>query len=162
MCNVCGKSSAHDLKEANLSGANLNGANLRRANLNGANLSGANLAKANLSDANLSKVNLRMANLAGANLSGTDLNGANLSGANLSKTDLSEANLSGAQGIVSANFDVRGWNLVYNGEIYKAGCRDFLTLDEAIAHWGADSYHNKERGAQYVAMCECFSKMFPK
>ncbi len=38
---------------ANISGANLYGANLSRANLSGANLSGADLSRANLSGANL-------------------------------------------------------------------------------------------------------------
>ena len=47
-----------------------------------ANLSGANLSRANLSGADLS-----CANLSGANLSGADLSCANLSGANLSGAD---------------------------------------------------------------------------
>jgi hypothetical protein len=55
-----------------------------RANLYGANLSCANLYGADLSGANLSR-----ANLYGANLSRADLSGANLYGANLSRADLS-------------------------------------------------------------------------
>ena len=46
-----------------------------KADLSEANLSGANLIKANLSGTNLIK-----ANLSGANLSWADLSGANLSG----------------------------------------------------------------------------------
>ena len=42
-----------DLSEANLRGANLSGADLSEANLRGANLRGANLSEANLRGANL-------------------------------------------------------------------------------------------------------------
>jgi uncharacterized protein YjbI with pentapeptide repeats len=45
-----------DLRYADLSGADLRGANLRRSNLNGANLSGATLAQANLTLASLRDV----------------------------------------------------------------------------------------------------------
>ena len=69
-----------DLFRADLSGANLSGANLFRADLSGADLSGANLFRADLSGADLS----------GANLSGADLSGANLSGANLFRADYIE------------------------------------------------------------------------
>jgi hypothetical protein len=72
------------------------GANLSRADLFGANLSRANLSRADLFGANLSRANLSRANLFGANLFGADLFGANLSGANLSGADLSGADLSGA------------------------------------------------------------------
>ena len=61
-----------------------------KANLSWANLSGADLSWANLSGANLS-----WANLSGADLSGVNLSGANLSGANLSWADLSGTDLSG-------------------------------------------------------------------
>ena len=81
---------------ANLSGANLYGANLSRANLSGANLYGANLSRANLIGANLIGADLSRANLYGADLFGANLYGAYLSGADLSGADLSRANLSGA------------------------------------------------------------------
>ena len=80
---------------ADLSGANLNNANLSRAGLIGAELCGANLSNANLS----------RAGLIGADLNGADLSGANLSGANLSGADLIRADLSGA--------DLSGANLRY-------------------------------------------------
>jgi len=64
--------------DANLSGANLRGADLSDANLRGADLSDANLRDANLSGADLSDANLRGANLRGANLSGANLSGAEL------------------------------------------------------------------------------------
>jgi uncharacterized protein YjbI with pentapeptide repeats len=93
-----------NLSDANLSGANLRHATLSLANLSDANLSGANLSHANLSDANLSGANLSGANLSHANLryanlSGANLRYANLSHANLSHANLSDANLSGANGL---------------------------------------------------------------
>ena len=85
-----------NLRGANLSEADLSWANLSEADLRGANLSGANLRGANLSGANLSWANLSGANLSGANLRGAYLSWANLSGANLRGAYLSWANLSGA------------------------------------------------------------------
>ena len=75
-----------DLRDADLSGANLYGAYLRGADLSGANLRGADLSGANL----------RGADLRGANLYGADLRDADLSGANLYGADLRGANLRGA------------------------------------------------------------------
>jgi len=95
-----------DLRNVNLTGAILSGANLsdsdlRYVNLTGANLTGADLSGANLRKANLRKANLRNANLTRAmlnkaDLSGADLSGANLSGAILERTNLTGADLSGA------------------------------------------------------------------
>ena len=86
---------------ADLSGADLRYANLRRANLSGADLSGADLRYANLSGANLSGADLSDADLRYANLSGADLRRADLSGADLSGADLRRADLSGAEGLLS-------------------------------------------------------------
>ncbi len=88
--------SGADLSEANLSGANLPGANLSRASLSRANLSETNLSRASLSRASLSGVSLSRANLSGADLFQANLSRANLSGANLFQANLSRANLSGA------------------------------------------------------------------
>jgi uncharacterized protein YjbI with pentapeptide repeats len=55
-------------ERADLSEANLWGANLRRTNLWGANLREADLSEANLSEANLREADLSEANLWGANL----------------------------------------------------------------------------------------------
>ncbi|WP_204103498.1 MULTISPECIES: pentapeptide repeat-containing protein [Spirulina sp. CCY15215] len=112
-----------DLNEANLRNINLSGADLRGAKLNVVNLSGANLSGANLSGAKLNVARLSGANLSKAILNHThfnvanliradlreaefiealiiraeliraDLSGANLSGSNLEGTDLREANL---------------------------------------------------------------------
>ena len=88
------------LCHVDLSGANLNGADLREANLEGTNLSKANLFQADLRIANLQGANLREANLFKADLRVADLRGANLSqadlgGAYLFKADLRKANLTG-------------------------------------------------------------------
>ena len=56
-------------EQADLSLANLQGANLRRTNLQEASLRGANLQGAALAGANLQKANLVSANLQAANLS---------------------------------------------------------------------------------------------
>ena len=95
-----------DLSNADLNGANLWNANLIYADLNGANLSNAGLWKANLSSADLSNANLSntdlssadltYANLTSTNLINTDLKYANLKRANLSDADLINTDLSGA------------------------------------------------------------------
>ena len=84
------------LSRANLYGANLYEADLRNADLRRATLYGADLRKADLSEADLSEANLREADLSGANLNGAFLYGANLRGANLNGANLSGANLRGA------------------------------------------------------------------
>ena len=61
-----------------LSNADLSNANLRGADLSNADLSNANLRDADLSNANLSNANLRGADLSNANLRDADLRGADL------------------------------------------------------------------------------------
>ena len=85
-----------NLYRADLHGANLYGANLRRANLYRAYLDGANLYGANLRRANLRRANLYRADLRGADLDGADLYRADLYGANLHGADLDGADLYGA------------------------------------------------------------------
>ncbi|MBA3622988.1 MAG: pentapeptide repeat-containing protein [Methylibium sp.] len=70
-----------DLRWADLSGADLLGANLRRADMRGADLLGADLRRADLSGADLLGANLRRADMRGAYLRGADLRGANMKGA---------------------------------------------------------------------------------
>ena len=88
-----------DLSDANLRGANLYGADLSDANLSGANLSYSNLYGANLSYSNLYGANLSGANLSGAILSYSNLRGANLYDADLYDADLSNADLRGAKNL---------------------------------------------------------------
>jgi uncharacterized protein YjbI with pentapeptide repeats len=99
--NVNGASEAIPFN-ANLSGANLCGANLSCANLSGANLCGANLSAANLFEADLRGSFLIQTDLSKTNLLGADLRGANLTGADLGKAELNRADLSGAI-LISAN-----------------------------------------------------------
>lgn len=86
-----------DLSGANLKGADLSGAHLWHADLSGANLKGADLSRANLRHADLSGANLQDADLLGAKMAvpirpKTDLSNANLVGANL-ETSLNGVNL---------------------------------------------------------------------
>lgn len=95
-----------NLKDINLSNANLAGAKLSVTNLSGANLSEANLQEAKLnvarlSDANLSQANLErallnVANLIRADLSKVQLRGASMIRVELIRAELSRANLEGA------------------------------------------------------------------
>jgi uncharacterized protein YjbI with pentapeptide repeats len=82
-----------DLSEAALAGTNLTGADLERANLAGADLTGANLAGADLEKANLGIANLSEANLSGADLEKANLTGANLTGTNLRGAELEKATM---------------------------------------------------------------------
>ncbi|NEO84223.1 MAG: peptidase C14 [Spirulina sp. SIO3F2] len=68
-----------DLQGVNLSGAELQEANLQGINFSGANLSGAELQGANLSLARFDDADLSLAELNGAILGKTKLSGANLS-----------------------------------------------------------------------------------
>jgi len=81
------------LKDADLRGYNLSGADFRCANLYGANFEGANFYDANLIDTNFCGANLEGADLKGADLKGANLYGANLYGANLYGANLYGANL---------------------------------------------------------------------
>jgi len=82
-----------DFSRANLTGADLKGANLTSAYLWYANLVGANLLHANLTDAYLGMVNLTGANLKYINFTDAILLGVNLTGARLIEANLINANL---------------------------------------------------------------------
>jgi uncharacterized protein YjbI with pentapeptide repeats len=85
-----------DFRDTNLSGADLNNADLEGVDLSGADLSGASMHCANLRHANLGVADLSDADLGSADLHGADLSGADLTAANLSRADLTAANLSDA------------------------------------------------------------------
>jgi Pentapeptide repeats (8 copies) len=75
-----------DLRESDLSGADLSNAKLSGSNLAGADLSNAKLSGADLKWADLSNVKLSGADLSGADLSNADMNGATYTMEQLSKT----------------------------------------------------------------------------
>ncbi len=95
-----------NLSDVYLIGANLSGANLSDSYLRGANLSNANLHRAHLIDTYLGSANVIDADLSGAipyhadlrrtYLRGADLSDANLLRAHLIDADLRDTNLSGA------------------------------------------------------------------
>jgi uncharacterized protein YjbI with pentapeptide repeats len=96
-----GEGEKADLSEADLGGADLSEADLSEANLIGASLSladlsGANLCLATLFNADLEGANLSNADLSGAILHCADLINADLSDAALYEAGLNEANLTGA------------------------------------------------------------------
>lgn len=85
-----------DLREADLSGADLAGTNLDTADLIDANLSGANLYGANLVGANLYRARLDGATLVEAMLDSANLNGASLREAILDLAQFQRAYMAGA------------------------------------------------------------------
>jgi uncharacterized protein YjbI with pentapeptide repeats len=84
-----------DLRYANLANADLRGANLDSAKLRDATLEDANLDNACLDDAELLDANLEGVNLSNAQLIFADLRGARLCKANLDGADLRWADLTG-------------------------------------------------------------------
>jgi uncharacterized protein YjbI with pentapeptide repeats len=97
-----------DLRKADLRGANLSKAYLSGTNLMGADLTGANLGGADLYAANLNGADLSMAYLRGATLNGADLRGGKLNEADVREADLSNVNLN-VSDLMGAN--LRGANL---------------------------------------------------
>ena len=88
-----------DLSGANLSDANLYGADLETSRLEGANLSNVNLFQVKLAYSDLTSANLANADLTDADLTGSILESANLSHANLTGANLRDADFE------SANFE---------------------------------------------------------
>jgi hypothetical protein len=84
-----------DVSRGDLSGAHLEGIDLRGADLERMILDGAHLEWADLIDADLRAADLRGAHLEGAYLQGADLEGAILAGAYLERTQLLSTNLEG-------------------------------------------------------------------
>jgi hypothetical protein len=92
-----------DLREAELSGARLCHGVFRKADLRLANLTEADLRDATFHAADLSRARLNGADLSNANLSQARLDGADLRNANLSRANLKGADLSGAD-LIGADF----------------------------------------------------------
>ena len=82
-----------DLRYASLSNAYMIGADLRNSSLDYANLSGADMFSAFLLEANLSYADLSDANLSRAGVGSTNLSYANLTGVDLTQAILGDANL---------------------------------------------------------------------
>ena len=131
--------SSADLGDAKLHNANLTYADLSSVDLHYANLSYADLSCADLSNADLRSADLRNANLTYADLSCVDLHYANLSYADLSNADLSSANLRCANlsyaSLRGANLcGAKGYKNIHS--IFQELCsqcdNDFFT----IAEWG--------------------------
>ena len=100
-----------DLREADLSGADLSRAYLPAAHLMEADLSGAYLYDANLSGADLREADLRGVDLNVADLSDGNLREVSLYGCNLNRADLQRANLSGA---------ILLWNDLFEADLAEA------------------------------------------
>ncbi|ECJ4451343.1 pentapeptide repeat-containing protein [Salmonella enterica subsp. enterica] len=116
---------------AYLRDADLRGANLRGANLRDADLCGANLRDADLRDAYLCGAYLRDADLCGADLRDAYLCGAYLRDADLCGADLRGANLCDAY-LPDLTFVILGEKYfisITNGEYVRAGCQNH-TVEE--------------------------------
>ena len=86
-----------DLREADLSGADLHEMDLRSADLKGANLKGVNLSKAHLEGSILWGANVSEANLDGTFFKSADMRWSDLNSSSLLKADLQEVDLTSAQ-----------------------------------------------------------------
>jgi len=95
------KSGGKEGGKANLSGANLHGADLRDSDLTGAKLAMTNLGEANLVRAKLYGADLSLANLRGAILFNASLKLANLRKTTLREADLQNADLTGVTGLLA-------------------------------------------------------------
>ncbi|WP_105607617.1 pentapeptide repeat-containing protein [Cronobacter sakazakii] len=144
-----------NLSDADLYGANLRGANLSDADLRGANLYGSDLYGANLSDADLYGANLYGSDLYGADLRGANLYGSDLYGANLSDADLYGANLRGAN---LRDADLRGANLsdadLYGANLRGANLRDADLPDLTYVIIGEKYFISITNGEYVRAGCQ--------
>ena len=129
---ICEILDLSNLRYADLTGADLTGANLRYADLRGSGLRGADLSGANLRYADLTGANLRRCNLRDADLTGADLRRCNLRYAHLDGADLR-----GVEPLSIAAFATpsgRGWIApTPDGWQVSIGCWKFHTLDDLRA-----------------------------
>ena len=148
-------------ERADLKGADLRGAYLRRADLRGAYLTEADLRGADLRGAYLTVADLKGADLTGAILIGADLTGVNLYGAYLrgadlrevdfreayiTEADLKRADLKGAD-LTGAN--LRGADL---REAYLTGATNVPYLPMACPDEGEYTAYKKVRGNYIVVL----------
>ena len=140
---------------ADLYGAYLCEADLRKSDLCEANLYGANLRGADLCEANLREADLYEADLRGADLRGADLREANLYG----------ADLRGAKGIELPIISISGscHNLQYMAGKIKIGCENY-TVEKWLNDYKEIGKHNNYTPEQiaeygeYIKMCAKFVK----
>lgn len=123
---------------ADLSGADLSNVNLSNANLRGANLRGANLFNVNLSDAVLDNADLTDANLTDANLSDAVLNDANLSYATMVNVKLHSTNLDSANLSMVDLSNATMTNTYLNGAKLFGANLENATLSSNVRLDGAD------------------------
>ncbi|MEM8831595.1 MAG: pentapeptide repeat-containing protein [Cyanobacteria bacterium P01_G01_bin.19] len=118
---------------ANLTGAFLNTANLRRVDLTGARmigayLSGADLTGAILDDVSFSGANLQKAILTGASLRGARLGNAELKGVDFRAADFTGASLDNIQNVAGADFSMAvGLDDAARAAILKFSAQDLTT-----------------------------------
>ena len=111
---------AFDLRDVDLSGAQLRGVNLENVRLDNANFSGAMLWEANFSNMLMRRVNLSGAKLRGAIFSNIDLEDSNLSSAYLHRAEFSDTSL----------FDT---NLSHS-DLHRAKFSNTSLLDANLSH----------------------------
>ena len=117
--------------------ADLRGADLEGAYLGGADLEGADLRSAYLGGADLRGADLKGADLEGAYLGGADLTCANLPGADLTCANLTGAYLGGASAVIALGQPDGWWayTYVYSGELmFRIGCQT-KSLADAREYW---------------------------
>lgn len=161
--------SATSFEDATLHRCEFFKANLQSTDFSGADMSdnrfqGAQLQNSTWSNAKAGSCYFADANLQGASFYRADLNHCDFTGADLYGAHFLCCNLSGCKGIVSVNFDPRGYSLVMwrNKEgirMFNAGCRNF-TYDEALEHWG-DGYSlfRAELGNAYCAAVKFLNEL---
>ncbi len=126
-----------NLEHANLTGACLKKSRLINVNLNGANLSEANLCDAHFDTVALNSANLQRTRLIGARLFATKLNNANLSSAYILDAQINSSDFIGAD---LTNVDLRNTSILFSDfdSAKLLGCKVFgisawrLNLKNAI------------------------------